>query len=303
MGWTRRTALGAIATGAALAVLCAPAGATTTIGETFTPVLGSGMTEGNLVQTVTPSNSYAAPSAGVITSWSYHAPAMATPPLRLKFYRRVGSTNDYLIIGRSPFEVPTASMLNTFETRISVHAGDLIGGGYSNGFTLSGAPVGSGYDVAQLLSADPPPGTTATFQPVAGLKLDLSAQLEPDADHDGYGDETQDQCPLDPTSQLPPCVSPAVIDKTPPDTIIDAKPAVKTKARLASFAFHATEAGASFKCSVDGGPFAGCASPKAYTVGKGRHTFQVFAKDAAGNVDDSPAFYAWTVKKKKKKRH
>jgi hypothetical protein len=34
---------------------------------------------------------------------------------------------------------------------------------------------------------------------------------------------------------------------------------------------------------------------------KGRNTFTVFAKDTAGNVDDSPATYSWTFKKKKKK--
>jgi hypothetical protein len=31
--------------------------------------------------------------------------------------------------------------------------------------------------------------------------LDLSATLEPDADHDGFGDETQDQCPTNASTQ------------------------------------------------------------------------------------------------------
>jgi hypothetical protein len=40
-------------------------------------------------------------------------------------------------------------------------------------------------------------------------ELLASADIEPDADHDGFGDETQDQCPTDPTTQGP-------CDKTPP---------------------------------------------------------------------------------------
>src|SRR5205085_4335180 len=37
---------------------------------------------------------------------------------------------------------------------------------------------------------------------VAGELL-VSADIEPDADHDGFGDETQDQCPSQATTQGP----------------------------------------------------------------------------------------------------
>src|SRR5581483_12213205 len=40
--------------------------------------------------------------------------------------------------------------------------------------------------------------------------LDISAQLEPDADHDGYGDQTQDKCYTDPSTQLA-CPRPTII--------------------------------------------------------------------------------------------
>jgi hypothetical protein len=47
-----------------------------------------------------------------------------------------------------------------------------------------------------------------------GLELLMNADIEPDADHDGYGDETQDGCPTDPSTHgaCPPN------GPTPPDT-------------------------------------------------------------------------------------
>jgi hypothetical protein len=43
--------------------------------------------------------------------------------------------------------------------------------------------------------------------------LDLSATLEPDADHDGFGDETQDQCPTTPAPRVLARSSPATPTK------------------------------------------------------------------------------------------
>jgi hypothetical protein len=37
-------------------------------------------------------------------------------------------------------------------------------------------------------------------------------------------------------------------------------------------------------------------------VKKGKHTFEVRARDAAGNVDQSPASRSFKVKKKKRKK-
>ena len=75
---------------------------------------------------------------------------------------------------------------------------------------------GAGQDTNQ--PTDPPAGSSVGFGPVEfEARLLLSAQLEPDADHDGYGDETQDQCPTDAATQGPcPLVTPPPADKTPP---------------------------------------------------------------------------------------
>ncbi len=92
---------------------------------------------------------------------------------------------------------------------------------------------------------------------------------------------------------------PAAGDTTPPDTTITDGPKSKTKKKTATFSFTSTEAGSTFECKLDDGNFEPCTSPKDVKVKKGKHTFEVRAKDAAGNVDPTPASQSWKVKKKK----
>ena len=40
-----------------------------------------------------------------------------------------------------------------------------------------------------------PSGSKATYAPLEKTQLALSVTIEPDADNDGFGDETQDKCP------------------------------------------------------------------------------------------------------------
>jgi len=87
-----------------------------------------------------------------------------------------------------------------------------------------------------------------------------------------------------------------VVDTAAPDTAIDLKPTNPTSDTTADFTFSSDDATASFECSLDGAAFAACSS--ALTTGAlsaGSHTLQVRAKDAAGNLDATPATYTWTV--------
>jgi hypothetical protein len=86
------------------------------------------------------------------------------------------------------------------------------------------------------------------------------------------------------------------LDTTPPDTTITAGPSGTVSTGGASFGFSSTETGSSFECRLDGGSWASCSSPKAYSsLTNGSHTFDVRAKDPSGNVDASPASRSWTV--------
>ena len=90
------------------------------------------------------------------------------------------------------------------------------------------------------------------------------------------------------------------IDTAAPTTTIDSSPPALSNAGSASFAFSGTDAGgsgvASFECRRDGASFAPCTSPQAYaSLADGAHSFEVRAIDTAGNVDQSPASFSWTI--------
>ncbi|HYU59662.1 MAG TPA: hypothetical protein VEK39_02780 [Solirubrobacterales bacterium] len=263
----------------------------TTIGQTFAPnqACSVGETRFQAVSPAPPAAQYAVPAPGILTSWSFHAPN-PTPQIKFKVLRPAGS-GLFTIVGESEVKTPAASSLNTYtDVRVPVLAGDLIGL-YS--VTIGNClRVTSGYTYAEIFG-DPAVGTTTSPNgAVNNLQLDVSATIEPDCDSDGFGDETQDPS-VDGCSPPPP-------DTTAPDTTITKRPKDKTKKKTATFEFTSTEPGSSFECKLDAGPFAPCTSPDTLKVKKGKHTLAVRARDAAGNVDGSPASDDWKVKKKKK---
>ena len=263
------------------------AGAATQLGQVFGSPLANCSTNQVLLNAPPGSAQYIAPSRGVITSWSFQANA-SPPTLKLKVARPAGA-NTFTIVGQSVLQAPAPNVVSSFLTRVPMEAGDVLGfyvdaeGGCAN----NNAP---GFTLFQQKTGDVPPGSTATFTQQDDIQLDISAILEPDADNDGFGDETQDQCPTSAATQNE-CVA--------PDTTITKGPKDKTKKKQATFEFTSSEAGSTFLCSFDGDPLTACTSPETEKVGKGRHEFDVVAVDPAGNQDATPADDFWKVKKKK----
>jgi Ca2+-binding RTX toxin-like protein len=108
--------------------------------------------------------------------------------------------------------------------------------------------------------------------------------------------ESRSEPPLPP----PPPPPPPAVDRTRPQTRIAAGVPKRIRAshkgrRRVSFRFSSNERGARFICQLDRRRAVPCASPRAYTVGIGRHTFRVTAIDAAGNRDRSPALFRLRV--------
>ena len=84
-------------------------------------------------------------------------------------------------------------------------------------------------------------------------------------------------------------------DTTAPETTIDSGPTLTTANVNAAFTFS-SEGGATFECQLDQEPLEECESPQDYTdLLPGEHVFTVRATDLAGNVDQTPATYAWTI--------
>lgn len=89
------------------------------------------------------------------------------------------------------------------------------------------------------------------------------------------------------------------VDQIPPDTQIQGGPAGRETRTAATLVFVSTDnlnQPRTYECKLDDGPYNPCTSPKVYTgLGTGSHTFWVRARDAAGNVDESPAARTWTI--------
>jgi Ca2+-binding RTX toxin-like protein len=136
-------------------------------------------------------------------------------------------------------------------------------------------------------------------------------------DHPEFGDAVPVECEAiherDPNSFRPPDTPPAPesppppppeprlnppIDRKPPRTGLSRHPRKLLKTRRARrhvvFAFK-SEPGARFRCRIDRRRYTPCTSPRAYQLAAGRHVFAVFAIDAAGNRDPSPALYPFRV--------
>jgi hypothetical protein len=182
---------------AAAALIVGPSGASaaTQIGETFDPT-GNCIANFTRLQSVSPANSYAAPSAGVITRWSYdHAgDPSSVPNLKFKVGRAAPGADltmpaDFTIIGESGVVTPDPNTLNSYPVRIAVQAGDVIGI-YNETAGLCQRDV-IGY-TEHYRAGDVEPGETEEFTPLTTVQLDVSAILEADCDKDGRGDETQD---------------------------------------------------------------------------------------------------------------
>ena len=182
--------------GVAMALTPAAASAATTFGANL-----SGPASGAYLGCVNPcsaaqkttSPAYVSPITGVLVQW---AVAGSSGPLAAEVVH--GSTGG----AESAVQTPATDGVVSFPTRLPIAGGDRIalvtpGGGHL-GIRDSG---GLSIDVWA-----PPLATGETRSPTnsaPSAELLLSGTVEPDADHDGYGDETQDRCPADAATQAP----------------------------------------------------------------------------------------------------
>jgi glucose/arabinose dehydrogenase len=81
-----------------------------------------------------------------------------------------------------------------------------------------------------------------------------------------------------------------------PRTRILRRPAKRTAAARARFAFSSNRPESRFRCRLDAAEFKACRSPRVYKhLRAGRHAFRVFAVAPDGTADQTPAVFRWTV--------
>jgi hypothetical protein len=151
-----------------------------------------------------------APVNGVVVRWRFrtgtYANAGTTAALRIYSGTQLSATSDAVA-------VPTTAGQYSFDTRLPIAAGANIGVlqlGNSSiydplGLMVYPTPGSGSYDMSFTPYGFPPQGPIHQ----TGQTLALNADIEPDADGDGYGDETQDLCAVKPGEQT--ACSPPVI--------------------------------------------------------------------------------------------
>ncbi len=144
----------------------------------------------------------AAPSAGVVTSWRITSGAAAADPQRLEVVRPTANKNEFGLVAESAVQ-NVVKGVNSFDARIPVKAGDRFGnfGGMTTPTLFCSGKSGDtmGIFIGKLLTTDAP----VFFNEGALERAPVSATIEPDADGDGFGDETQDKCPQSAAFQVP----------------------------------------------------------------------------------------------------
>jgi Ca2+-binding RTX toxin-like protein len=100
----------------------------------------------------------------------------------------------------------------------------------------------------------------------------------------------------------PPSPPPPLPDLTPPVTRILRRPPpvvfTRSRRRTVAFSFASNEPGSTFRCRLDRAGFKSCRAPRRYTVELGRHVVRIYAIDAAGNRDRSPAVVMFRVRRR-----
>ena len=182
-----------------------------------------------------------APFDGVITRWRVRG----TGSLRLFVARYVAYDTVIRKATSAPRRGTSVEAVSTFSTRLPIRHGEHVG------IILdSDAIIRSRVNTDAYLDIFVPPPPTGEPSSAQGDFLDQAieavhnADVEPDADQDGYGDETQDLCPTSAMSRLPCPIGPAPAqDITAPRLLGPPRARAAKRVRGARVQFRLSEPG------------------------------------------------------------
>jgi hypothetical protein len=191
---------------ASVLALPTPAGAATTIGSDLAtaPGIGSGHALGlTSVLRAFPGRQVTAPTDGVIVAWRIRVGGSSNAQLvELRVIRGTGAASTGAGSGQAE-SVPAAPGIYTFAAALPIAAGDFIGIDVLPSGT-TGTFFGAGPPGTQRENWVPPLADGESRAPNSSNSggVSINADIEPDCDQDGLGDETQDStlfggdCPL-----------------------------------------------------------------------------------------------------------
>ena len=182
---------------------------------------------------------YAVPVGyGVITSWSSQGDSTNPGTGKLLIWRPTSKPNQYTLVHKSFTEAFAAGSVRTFSVRFPVEPNDVLGMAAQFACLLNNTLTG---DLWRFVSTGTEPAE-GSIQVLSGTfdqqRIAIAARVEADADHDFFGDETQDQCPTDGSTQGPCPVAPV----TPVATTVKKKKCKKHKKK------HSAESAKKKKC-------------------------------------------------------
>jgi hypothetical protein len=160
--------------------------------------------------------STAAPFDGVVVRWrvltrntSDYGIRVVSPTTGSSFNVLGSSATEHVAFGPSP----VIGGVTTFQTRLPIPAGGYVGLATASMSQPESVFPSPGSTLAKL--HDGADGTVYNESgAISTQELTYDADIEPDADHDGFGDISQDSCPEAGSIQQPPC--PLKDDMPPP---------------------------------------------------------------------------------------
>jgi hypothetical protein len=139
------------------------------------------------------------PIDGVVTSWRIES-GSAGNPVNLRILRP-GTGLSFTAAGTSATQTTVSGLSGSFPTQLAIKVGDAIGVDTTNGALIYNDNAGATMAYWSPLLAD---GATLMGTAFASREVRIQANVEPDVDCDGKGDETQDSNLTDGPCKAPP---------------------------------------------------------------------------------------------------
>ena len=250
----------------------------TRLGMIFYPQSSSNCPDSTWLQVASVDNGSTVATRGVLTSYRMQMGAEVPATVAFRLGRPDGA--DWRVVAATPLVASPANEVVERQIRVRARAGDVLGAYYGAGASPDCGRSEAGFSYLGA-NGNVTSGILTPAFSGSGFRFSVEATLEPDADRDGFGDVTQDDCPTDRTRQ-------GACDRRPPQTGITSATAQHRTNRIV-VRFTSSEPGSTFRCALDGPRMRSCTSPWVIRVAPGRHVVGVQATDRSGNVDPTPA--------------